>query len=59
MKLVIAPAALAELEDATAFYSANGGPALGLAFVAEYENAVNAALAHPSIGAPFHKLTRR
>ena len=59
MKLVIVPAALAELEDTASFYSANGSPALGLAFVAEFENAIKAALAHPTIGAPFHKLARR
>ena len=43
MKLVIAPAALADLEAAANFYSVKGNAALGLAFVAEFEYTINTA----------------
>ena len=47
MKLVIVPAALAELHDAAAFYTASANLELGLAFVAEFERTVKAVLANP------------
>ena len=36
MKRVIVPAALAELQDAAAFYTSTANVSLGLAFVAEF-----------------------
>jgi len=59
VKLVIVPAALAELHDATAFYTASANVELGLAFVAEFERGVNAVLANPKVGAIFRGGRRR
>ena len=59
MKLVVAPAALAELQDATAFYALKANVELGLAFVAEFERTANFVLANPLVGAVFHGTRRR
>lgn len=53
MKLVLAPAALAELQDAAAFYTLKANVGLGLAFVAEFERTANFVLANPLVGAVF------
>ncbi len=59
MKLVIVPAALDELRDAAAFYAATANVELGLAFVGEFERAVNVILANPKIGVVFRGALRR
>ena len=59
MKRVIAPAALAELNDAAAFYTASANLELGLAFLAEFEHGVNAILVNPKVGALFRGTRRR
>ena len=59
MKLVIVPLALAELQDAAAFYSASANVELGLAFVAEFERTANLILANPMLGAIFRGSRRR
>ena len=59
MRLVIVPPALAELHDAAAFYAERANVELGLAFVAEFERAVNAVLANPNLGAVFRGSRRR
>lgn len=59
MKLVIVPPALSELRDAAAFYADSAEVELGLAFVAEFEQAVNAVLANPNLGAVFRGNRRR
>jgi plasmid stabilization system protein ParE len=59
VKLVIVPAALAELHDAAAFYTASANLELGLAFVAEFERTVKTVLANPKIGAVFRGSRRR
>jgi toxin ParE1/3/4 len=59
VKLVIVPLALAELQDAAAFYTARANVALGLAFVAEFERAANHALENPLLGAVFRGNQRR
>lgn len=59
MKLVIVPAALGELHDAAAFYTASANLELGLAFVAEFERGTNAILANPKVGAVFRDTRRR
>lgn len=59
MKLVVAPAALAELRDAAAFYSLKANVELGLAFVAEFERTANFILANPLLGAVFRGTRRR
>jgi len=48
MKLVIVPAALAELHDAAAFYTLKANANLGLTFVAEFERAANSRNGKPS-----------
>ena len=58
MKLVVSPAALAELHDAAAFYTLKANVDLGLAFVTEFERTANFILANPLIGAVFRG-TRR
>ena len=47
MRLFIVPAALDELRDAAAFYTASANAELGLAFVAEFERAANASPYQP------------
>lgn len=59
MKLVVAPAALAELQDAAAFYALKANVGLGLAFVAEFERTANFVLANPLVGAVFRGTRRR
>ena len=59
MKLVIVPPALAELREATAFYTASADEELGLAFVAEFERTVNFILENPKAGAIFRGTRRR
>ena len=64
MKLVVSPAALAELQDAAAFYTLKANVELGLAFVTEFERTANFILANPLIGAVFqgtrrHHILRR
>ena len=58
MKLVVSPAALAELHDAATFYTLKANVELGRAFVAEFERTANFILANPLIGAVFRG-TRR
>lgn len=59
MRLVLAPAALAELHDAAAFYTQKGNVDLGLAFVAEFERTANLLLVEPKMGAIYHGTRRR
>lgn len=59
MKLVVAPAALAELNDAAAFYTLKANVELGLAFVAEFERTANFVLDNPLRGAVFRGTRRR
>jgi toxin ParE1/3/4 len=59
VKLVIVPLALAELQDAAAFYTARANVALGLAFVAEFERTASLALENPLLGAVFRGNQRR
>lgn len=53
MILVIVPAALAELNAATAFYISSAGPNLGRMLVSDFERTANLILANPGIGARF------
>lgn len=59
MKLVVVPAALAELQDAAAFYALKANVELGLAYVAEFERTANFVLANPLVGAVFRGTRRR
>jgi toxin ParE1/3/4 len=59
VKLVIVPAALAELHDAAAFYTASANHELGLVFVGEFERGANAILENPKVGVVFRGTRRR
>lgn len=59
MKLVVVPAALAELNYAAAFYTSKANVELGLAFVAEFERTANLILTNPLIGTIFRGTRRR
>lgn len=59
MKLVVTPAALAELHDAAAFYTLKANVGLGLAFVAEFERTASVVLDNPQLGAVFRGTRRR
>ena len=59
MKLVIAPLALTELNDAATFYTLKANAGLGLAFVAEFERTANLILSNPLLGAVFRGNRRR
>lgn len=47
MKLVILPQALAELQQAAAFYIEHANVELGESFAAEFERSISALLEHP------------
>lgn len=59
MRLVIVPAALAELQDAAAFYTAQVNVDLARAFVDEFERVVNLIFSSPKLGAIFRGNRRR
>ena len=59
MKLTIAPAALAELQDAADFYAAHGGATLAQAFITEFERATKLVLSNPLLGATYQGKWRR
>lgn len=59
MKLVIVPLALAELQDAAAFYTARANVELGLALVAEFERATNLIVENPMLGTIFRGTRRK
>lgn len=51
MKLLLHPAALAELQDATTFYLAHAGAPLARAFIDEFDRVTCLLLANPGLGA--------
>jgi plasmid stabilization system protein ParE len=59
VKLVVTPPALAELHDASAFYTLKANVELGLAFVAEFERTANLVLDNPLLGTVFRSTRRR
>ncbi|MBA5688060.1 type II toxin-antitoxin system RelE/ParE family toxin [Rugamonas apoptosis] len=59
MKLVIVPAALAELRDAAAWYAAQANADLARAFVEEVERVANLVSASRQLGAVFRGNQRR
>jgi len=59
VKLVIASPALAELQDAAAFYTLKANVELGRAFVAEFERTANFVLSNPLLGTVFRGDRRR
>ena len=59
MKLVILPQALADLQQAAAFYIEQAGVELGESFTVEFERSISALLEHPLIGNAWRGGTRR
>jgi plasmid stabilization system protein ParE len=57
--LVIVPAALAELQEAAAFYAAQANVDMARAFVDEFERVVNLIFSSPQLGAIFRGNCRR
>jgi len=48
-----------ELIDGAIYYSEHGGPELGLAFIAEFELAIEALYEHPQLGPVWRGKSRR
>ena len=59
MIVSISPEAERELTDAAIFYAEQEGPELGLAFIVEFERALEILREHPNLGAPWRTMTRR
>ena len=59
MKIIVHPAAIADLNNAAAFYSAQANKQLGLTLIAKFEKAVALLSENPELGAPWVSGTRR
>ena len=59
MKFVILPPALAELQNAAAFYIEEANVELGESFAAEFEHSISVLLEHPLIGVVWRGSTRK
>jgi toxin ParE1/3/4 len=55
----ISPEAERELIDGAIFYAEQANTELGLAFIAEFERALELLREHPNLGAPWRAMTRR
>jgi len=55
----LGPEAERELTDGALFYAQQASVELGLAFIAEFEHALNVLIAHPNMGAPWRATRRR
>lgn len=59
MIVSISPGAERELTEGALFYSEQANTELGLAFIAEFERALEILCEHPNLGAPWRAVTRR
>ncbi len=59
MIVSVSPEAERELIDGAVFYAEQANTELGLAFIAEFERALEILRAHPNLGAPWRAMTRR
>ena len=59
MIVSISPEAERELIDGALFYAEQAKTELGLAFIVEFERALNALRENPNLGAPWRATTRR
>jgi len=48
-----------ELTEGAVFYASEGGAEVGLAFIAEFERALDLLCSHPQLGAPWRNNRRR
>ena len=59
MNVSISPEAERELTDGALFYAGQANAELALAFIAEFERALEILREHPNLGAPWRAMTRR
>ena len=59
MIVSISPDAERELIDGALFYAEQADPELGLAFIVEFERALEILREQPNLGAPWRAMTRR
>ena len=59
MIVSISPEVERELIDGAIFYAEQANTELGLAFIAEFERALELLREHPNLGAPWRAMTRR
>ena len=59
MIVSISPEAERELTDGALFYAEKEDPELGLAFIAEFERALEILRQQPNLGAPWRAMTQR
>ena len=59
MIVSISPEAERELSDVAIFYAEEESSELGLAFIVEFERALELLREHPDFGAPWRDMTRR
>ena len=59
MIVTISPEAERELIDVAIFYAEQESAELGLAFIVEFERALEVLLENPNLGAPWRDMTRR
>jgi toxin ParE1/3/4 len=59
VKIIVHPAASAELNNAAAFYSGQANKQLGLALISEFEKAASLLSGNPELGTPWVVGTRR
>ncbi|HEY8094630.1 MAG: type II toxin-antitoxin system RelE/ParE family toxin [Gammaproteobacteria bacterium] len=59
MKIIVHPAATADLNNAAAFYSEQANKQLGLALITELEKATSLLSGNPELGTPWVSGTRR
>ena len=59
MKIIVHPAATADLNNAAAFYSVQANKQLGLALIAEFEKAASLLSENPELGVPWVSGTHR
>lgn len=59
MNLFVHPGALADLNDAAAFYTERANNALGLSLISEFERAIDMLSSNPELGAIWRGSVRR
>ena len=59
MKIIIEPAALAELNDSRDYYRTHASPKIAAAFVSEIESGIERLRSHPDVGVSISKNLRK
>jgi plasmid stabilization system protein ParE len=58
MKIIIEPAALAELKDSQDYYRTHASPRIAAAFMSEIESGIERLRSYPEVGTPISKRLR-